>query len=61
VVLRIEAVVLHPGVFAGFLERERAVGTADRAAEGLRPVIDVAQLAKTLESASRSAGILSVG
>ena len=42
----IEAVILHPGVFAGFLERERAIGAAYRTAEGLRPVINVAQLAK---------------
>jgi hypothetical protein len=48
VVLRIhaliDAVILHPGVFAGLLERERAIGAAYRA--GLRPVINVAQLAK---------------
>jgi hypothetical protein len=34
------------GIFAGILERERAIGAAYRAAEGLRPAINVAQLAK---------------
>ena len=34
------------GIFAGILERERAIGAAYRAAEGLRPAIKVAQLAK---------------
>jgi hypothetical protein len=50
VVLRIhaliEAVILYPGVFVGFLERERAIGAAYRAAENLCLVINVAQLAK---------------
>jgi hypothetical protein len=39
----IEAVILHPGIFAGFLERDRAVGAAYLTAEGLGPVIDVMQ------------------
>ena len=42
----IETVILHPGVFAGLLKRHRAVAAAYRAAEGLRPVINVAQLVK---------------
>jgi hypothetical protein len=42
----VEAVIVHAGVLAGFIERHRAVGPANRAAEGLRPVVDVAQLAK---------------
>jgi hypothetical protein len=42
----IEAVVFHPGVFARFIERHRAVAAAYRAAEGLRSVVDVAQLAE---------------
>jgi hypothetical protein len=42
----IEAVILHPGVFAGFIERHRAVGAAYRATEGLRPVINAVQFAK---------------
>jgi hypothetical protein len=41
----IEAVVLHPGVFAGLLKSDCAVRTADRAAESLGPVVHVAQLA----------------
>jgi hypothetical protein len=41
----VEAVILHPGVFAGFRERHRAVSAAYRAAEGLCPVVHVAQLA----------------
>jgi hypothetical protein len=41
----IEAVILHPGIFAGLLKRDCAVGAADRAAEGLGPVVHVAQLA----------------
>jgi hypothetical protein len=55
VVLRVdalvEAVILHAGVLAGFIERHRAVGPAYRAAEGLRPVVDIAQVPK------RQAGI----
>jgi hypothetical protein len=50
VVLRIhaliEAVILHPSVFAGFIARPCAVGAAYRATEGLRPVVDVAKLAE---------------
>jgi hypothetical protein len=42
----IEAVVFHPGVFARFIERHRAVAAAYRAAEGLRSVVYVAQLAE---------------
>jgi hypothetical protein len=38
----IEAVILHPGVFAGFLKRDCAVRTADRATEGLGPVVNIA-------------------
>jgi hypothetical protein len=49
VVLRIhaliEAIILHPGVLAGFIVRHRAVGAAYRAAEGLCPVVHVAKLA----------------
>jgi hypothetical protein len=41
-----ETVILHPGVFAGFLERDGAVGAAYRAAEGFRSVVDVAQVAQ---------------
>ena len=42
----IEAVILHPGVFARFVECHRAIGAAYRAAEGLRPVVNVAKLAE---------------
>jgi len=42
----IEAVILHPGVFARLIERHRAVAAAYRAAKGLRPVVHVAQLAE---------------
>jgi hypothetical protein len=41
----IEAVILHCGILAGFLKRDCALGTADRAAEGRGPVVNVAQLA----------------
>jgi hypothetical protein len=42
----IEVVILHPGIFARLLERHGAVASAYRAAEGLRSVVDVAQLAE---------------
>jgi hypothetical protein len=42
----VEAVVFHPGVFAGFIERHRAVAAANRATKGLCPVVHVAQLAE---------------
>jgi hypothetical protein len=42
----IEAVIPHPGVFARLLKRHRAVASAYRAAEGLRSVVGVAQLAE---------------
>jgi hypothetical protein len=42
----VEPIVFHPGVFARFLKRHRAVASAYRAAEGLRSVIDVAQFAE---------------
>jgi hypothetical protein len=35
----IEAVILHPGVFARFIECHRAVAAAYRAAEGLCPLL----------------------
>jgi hypothetical protein len=41
----IEPVVLHPTVLAGFIKRHRTVGAANRAAEGLCPVVHVAKLA----------------
>ena len=42
----IEAVIFHPGIFAGFIKRHRAIASAYRAAEGLRSVVNVAQLAE---------------
>jgi len=42
----VEPKVFHPGVFARFIECHRAVAAAYRAAEGLRSVVDVAQLAE---------------
>jgi hypothetical protein len=42
----IEAVIFHPGIFARFIERHCAVASAYRAAEGLRSVVYVAQLAE---------------
>jgi hypothetical protein len=42
----IEAVILHPGVFARFSASHGAIATANRAAEGLCPVVHVAQLAE---------------
>jgi hypothetical protein len=42
----IEAVVFHATVLAGLLERHRPVCAADRATEGLRSEVDVAQLAE---------------
>ena len=47
----VEPKVFHPGVFARLLKRHRAVTSAYRAAEGLRPVVDIAQVPK------RQAGI----
>src|ERR1700722_19246970 len=42
----VEPIVFHPGVFARFLKRHRAIGAANRATEGLCPVVHVAQLAE---------------
>jgi hypothetical protein len=42
----IEAIVFHAAVFTGFLERHSTIGTTNRAAEGLGPVVDVAKFAK---------------
>jgi hypothetical protein len=42
----VEPIVFHPGVFARFLERHRAIASAYRAAEGLRSGVHVVQLAE---------------
>jgi hypothetical protein len=55
----VEPKVFHPGVFARFIECHRAVAAAYRAAEGLRSVVDVAQLAEMqpgIASAKRRTG-----
>ena len=42
----VEPKVFHPGVFARFSASHGAIATANRAAEGLCPVVHVAQLAE---------------